>query len=74
MSLSSKASFHHNMLPHHKEMLVDTLLTQLPICQPLLPLEYPQAPLWPVPSGLLHGPLQWALRWVPLSLRDPQHD
>ena len=34
MSLSSKTSFHHNMLPHHKEILVDTLLTQLPICQP----------------------------------------
>ena len=31
MSLSSKTSFHHNMLLHHKEMLVDTLLIQLPI-------------------------------------------
>ena len=50
MSLSSKTSFRHNMLPHHKEMLVDTLLFSFPSSDPLLPLEYPQALLRSVPS------------------------
>ena len=53
MSLSSKTSFHHNMLPHHKEMLTDTLLIQLPICQILYFLSNIQALLRSVPSLII---------------------
>ena len=58
MSLSSKTSFHHNMLPHHKEMLVDILLIQLPICQILYFLLNTHRHCSGLcPHGLLHGPL-----------------